>query len=59
MSAAYRLCRAPLIWVRRDARDCAWSCFSTQFLGGQPWSHDLEETCGFYDRLFGARTHLD
>jgi Tfp pilus assembly protein PilF len=35
---------APLIWVRRDARDCAWSCFSTQFLAGQPWSHDLEET---------------
>ena len=22
-------------------------------------ARDLEETCGFYDRLFGARVHLD
>ena len=22
-------------------------------------ARDLEETCAFYDRLFGARTHLD
>lgn len=22
-------------------------------------AHDLEATCAFYDRLFGARTHLD
>lgn len=22
-------------------------------------ARDLEDTCGFYDRLFGARTHLD
>ena len=29
---------APIIWVRRQPLDCAWSCFRTYFLRGVPWS---------------------
>jgi tetratricopeptide (TPR) repeat protein len=30
---------APLIWLRRDPLDCAWSCYRTHFT--VPWSVDL------------------
>ncbi|MBB4152666.1 tetratricopeptide (TPR) repeat protein [Sphingomonas jinjuensis] len=30
--------QAPLLWMRRDPLDVAWSCFSTWFLTGLPWS---------------------
>ncbi|TPG19925.1 sulfotransferase family protein [Sphingomonas koreensis] len=30
---------APLVWVRRDPLDCAWSCFRTYFAQGADWSH--------------------
>lgn len=29
---------APILWMRRDPLDNAWSCFSTYFLVGLPWS---------------------
>lgn len=34
---------APLIWMRRDPLDSAWSCFRTFFIGGVPWSYDLTD----------------
>lgn len=32
---------APLIWLRRDPLDCAWSCFRTCFMENVHWSNDL------------------
>ncbi len=34
---------APLIWMRRDPLDCAWSCFRTFFIHGVAWSYDLAD----------------
>ena len=34
---------APLIWMRRDPIDCAWSCFRTFFIHGVAWSYDLAD----------------
>jgi len=34
---------APLIWMRRDPLDCAWSCFRTFFIHGLGWSYDLAD----------------
>jgi hypothetical protein len=33
----------PVIWVRRDPLDCAWSCFRTHFVAGAAWSRDLTD----------------
>lgn len=33
--------QAPVIWLRRDPVDCAWSAFRTYFLQGLDWSWDL------------------
>ncbi|HEY6817299.1 MAG TPA: sulfotransferase [Croceibacterium sp.] len=41
--AAALLPEAPLIWLRRDPLDCAWSCFRTSLAGAAPWSFDLED----------------
>lgn len=41
--AAALLPDAPLIWLKRDPLDCAWSCFRTYFGPSQPWSYDLED----------------
>ncbi|KPL68546.1 hypothetical protein SZ64_10775 [Erythrobacter sp. SG61-1L] len=41
--AAAFLPQAPLIWLRRDPLDCAWSCFRTCFMHRIPWSYDLED----------------
>jgi hypothetical protein len=41
---------APIVWLRRDPLDCAWSCFRTHFLAGVPWSYDLEDIA-FHFRL--------
>jgi tetratricopeptide (TPR) repeat protein len=41
--AAALLPKAPLIWLRRDPLDCAWSCFRTFLQGNMPWSHDLAD----------------
>lgn len=32
---------SPIVWVRRDPLDCAWSCFRTHFDKGAHWSLDL------------------
>ena len=34
---------APLIWMRRDPLDSAWSCFRTFFIHGVAWSYDLKD----------------
>ncbi|MBI5256078.1 MAG: sulfotransferase [Burkholderiales bacterium] len=34
---------APLIWMRRDPLDSAWSCFRTFFIHGVGWSYDLQD----------------
>ncbi len=34
---------APLVWMRRDPLDCAWSCFRTFFIHGVGWSFDLAD----------------
>lgn len=34
--------KAPIIWMRRDPLDCAWSCFRTYFNQSSAWSHRLE-----------------
>ncbi len=34
---------APLIWMKRDPIDSAWSCFRTFFIHGVGWSYDLAD----------------
>lgn len=34
---------APLVWMRRDPLDSAWSCFRTFFIHGVAWSYDLKD----------------
>jgi tetratricopeptide (TPR) repeat protein len=34
---------APLIWMRRDPLDSAWSCLRTFFIHGVAWSYDLAD----------------
>jgi tetratricopeptide (TPR) repeat protein len=48
--AAALLPLAPLVWLRRDPLDCAWSCFRTCFMQGIRWSNDLADIA-FYFRL--------
>lgn len=39
---------APLIWMRRDPLDCAWSCFRTFFIHGVGWSYDLGDIAAHF-----------
>nr|WP_166177360.1 sulfotransferase [Altererythrobacter segetis] len=39
---------APLIWLRRDPLDCAWSCFRTCFMENIHWSNDLGDIAFFF-----------
>ena len=41
--AAAVLPEAPLIWLRRDPLDCAWSCYRNCFMAGIRWSNDLAD----------------
>jgi hypothetical protein len=34
---------APIVWLRRDPLDCAWSCFRTYFTEGLEWSWSLAD----------------
>ncbi len=46
---------APIIWMRRDPIDCAWSVFRTYFSRGVHWSWSLEGIAEYFhneDRLF-------
>lgn len=52
--AAALLPDAPLIWMRRDPLDSAWSCFRTFFIHGVAWSYDLTDIAHHFrleDRL--------
>ncbi|MEO5937406.1 MAG: sulfotransferase [Sphingomonas sp.] len=40
---AAALPHAPLVWMRRDPLDSAWSCFRTFFIHGVAWSYDLAD----------------
>jgi len=40
---ATALPQAPLIWMRRDPLDAAWSCFRTFFIHGVAWSYSLTD----------------
>lgn len=45
---------APLIWMRRDPLDSAWSCFRTFFIHGVGWSYSLTDIAHHFrleDRL--------
>jgi len=45
---------APLIWMRRDPLDSAWSCFRTFFIHGVAWSYSLADIAHHFlleDRL--------
>ena len=47
---------APLIWMRRDPLDSAWSCFRTFFIHGVAWSYDLTDIAHHFrleDALLG------
>lgn len=47
---------APLIWIRRDPLDCAWSCFRTCFMENVHWSNDLGDIAYVFrleDELLG------
>lgn len=37
---------AKMIWLRRDPRDVAWSCFRSRINANQ-WAETIETTCGF------------
>lgn len=39
---------APLIWMRRDPLDCAWSCFRTFFIHGVAWSYSLADIAAHF-----------
>ena len=46
---------APIIWLRRDPLDCAWSAFRTYFVRSVDWSWSLESIADYFrneDRLF-------
>ncbi|MBS0408533.1 MAG: sulfotransferase [Proteobacteria bacterium] len=39
---------APIIHVRRDPRDMAFSCYALLFSDGQQWTYDLDELAAHY-----------
>lgn len=46
---------APILWVRRDPLDCAWSAYRTYFLNGVSWSWSLTDIAAHFkleDHLF-------
>jgi tetratricopeptide (TPR) repeat protein len=51
---ATALPEAPIIWMRRDPLDAAWSCFRTFFIHGVAWSFDFSDIAHHFrleDRL--------
>ncbi len=48
---------APLIWMRRNPLDCAWSCFRTHFANPMPWSNRFDTIAQHFaleDRMLQA-----
>ena len=40
--------KAKVIWVRRNADDCALSCYRTFFATGLPWTWSLTDIAGYF-----------
>lgn len=40
--------KSPIIWVRRDPADAAWSCFKTFFSSPMPWSWSLTDIAAYF-----------
>jgi tetratricopeptide (TPR) repeat protein len=40
--------QAPIVWMRRDPRDCAWSALRTWFTLGQDWSWDQRDIAAHF-----------
>ena len=52
---------APIIWLRRDPLDCAWSAYRTWFLRGIDWSWSLTDISTHFkieDELFVHWTNM-
>jgi tetratricopeptide (TPR) repeat protein len=52
---------SPMVWVRRDPADTAWSCFRTRFVRGHEWSWSLENIAWYFhgvERLYQHWTGL-
>jgi tetratricopeptide (TPR) repeat protein len=52
---------APIIWLRRNPLDCAWSAFRTYFMSGLDWSWRLDDIAFHFkleDALFKHWTSL-
>ncbi|MEY4269186.1 MAG: hypothetical protein RLZZ58_402 [Pseudomonadota bacterium] len=52
---------APIIWMRRDPLDCAWSALRTWFLRGLDWSWSLTDIAAHFaieDQLLIAWQHM-
>lgn len=47
---------APIVWVRRDPADCAWSAFRTWFARGVDWSWSLQ-AAAYHFKLEDALFH--
>lgn len=40
--------QAPVLWLRRDPLDCAWSCYRTYFSEGIEWSWSLTDIAAHF-----------
>lgn len=50
---------ARIIDVRRHPLDCGWSCFRSDFPGGQPFAHRLADVGRVYAEYAGLMAHFD
>jgi len=39
---------APIVYVRRDPRDMAFSCYALLFSDGQEWSYDMDDLAAYW-----------
>jgi tetratricopeptide (TPR) repeat protein len=49
--------KAPILWVRRDPYDVAWSCFRTRFLRGHDWSWSLPDIARYLHQMDRLHAH--
>ncbi|WP_109809100.1 tetratricopeptide repeat-containing sulfotransferase family protein [Sphingosinithalassobacter portus] len=53
--------QSPVIWIRRDPLDCAWSAFRTYFASGVDWSWKLADIAYYFqleDALYAYWSQL-
>lgn len=58
---AATLPRSPIVWMRRNPLDCAWSAFRTYFVTGLDWSWDLQNIAAHFqleDQIFSFWSKL-